>query len=261
MTSAMLIVFGAAAIVVLGILRALFVSLLAGEVKAALAARLRQRVEAAALTLPYEVRDDVGNEWRAELEAFKERPIAALRFARGLRAAALDIAAQDALASRPSEETSSSQPATPSPSSDKQDSARWPSKPTDVEPKTAHLSTLLDGYIKLAKPFVHLGADVPATGPLQHATGEQLLAILDALGQPRTGALADRALAKVQSGFVLAVQRSLEGADLDDPEVRPILVQLTQRLADVDQKIRDMDEPIYAGFELTPSPPNGQNPY
>jgi hypothetical protein len=86
---AALLVVGA---IILGTLRSLVTSLLAGEVKAALAVWLDRRVDRAAMLLPPDEADDQAAEWRAELAAYGDRPLAAIRYALGLWHASLRIA-------------------------------------------------------------------------------------------------------------------------------------------------------------------------
>jgi hypothetical protein len=247
MTSSVLIVLAIAGIIALGILRALVVSLLAGEVKAALAARLRSRLERAVALLPPHVADDLGDEWRAELEAYTERPLAALRFAQGLQVAASAIAAAPPTApERTSESPTGGKPPT--------NRSRPPLALDNVEPqldlldvkddRTTELGELFEGFSRFARPLLRLSGDEPVDSPLKHASGEQLLALLAALAEPRSTGLRDRAYAKFQSGFVHAVQRLVEGADLDDLSVRPLLLRFTEHLVLVDQQIRDLDEPL-----------------
>ena len=79
--------------IALGLLRAILVSLMAGETKGAFAAYLRARVHKAASKLDPDLAIEQEQEWLEELAMLGDRPIRALLFARGLRLAARAIAA------------------------------------------------------------------------------------------------------------------------------------------------------------------------
>ncbi|MDQ3935869.1 MAG: hypothetical protein M3340_14695 [Actinomycetota bacterium] len=73
--------------------RALFSALFVDAVKAAFTDRMRAMVRRAAAKLPGETAADLEDEWLEELDAFKDRPLRAFRFARGVGSAAEEIAA------------------------------------------------------------------------------------------------------------------------------------------------------------------------
>ena len=76
----------------LGILRALMVSLLAGEAKGLLMSILLRRAKTAASKLPGDVATDLGEEWAEELSTLADRPLRAIRYTHGLDQAARTIA-------------------------------------------------------------------------------------------------------------------------------------------------------------------------
>jgi|tagenome__1003787_1003787.scaffolds.fasta_scaffold20974625_5 hypothetical protein len=103
MTTWLLGVAVAVALVALSLLRGVVTSLVVGEVKGVLMDKLQDRARHAATMLSNDVAEDVLDEWLAELEALTDRPVSAMRFARGLRKAASAIAAEGASLATPSE--------------------------------------------------------------------------------------------------------------------------------------------------------------
>jgi excisionase family DNA binding protein len=91
-----LVVVGLAAMFVLAVAKGVIVSVIAGEVKGAIEACLKDRVQRAAAILPDGLREQFEQEWIGEVQALKERPLTALRFTRGLPAAARQIALEAA---------------------------------------------------------------------------------------------------------------------------------------------------------------------
>jgi Fe2+ or Zn2+ uptake regulation protein len=87
----------AVATVGLAILRAATISLIAGEIKGALAAYLEVRVRNAALKLGPELASDQEQEWLEELKVLADRPVRAVLFTHGLSRAARAIAAESGL--------------------------------------------------------------------------------------------------------------------------------------------------------------------
>lgn len=82
--------------VLLLVARALFSAVAVGEIKAWWISRLGQRAEKTSRTLPHTLRDDLVDEWLAELETLADRPLTALKFVR-----ALDIAVAGLLPQEP----------------------------------------------------------------------------------------------------------------------------------------------------------------
>lgn len=79
--------------IILAILRAIFVGVIAGELKATFIASQQARVRRAAASLDPEVAEDQKDEWLRELDALSDRPLAAIKFTQGLGRAARSIAA------------------------------------------------------------------------------------------------------------------------------------------------------------------------
>ena len=69
--------------------RAVVVSIIVGELKGALQDRLAGRIRRAAAELPPELAAEFEDEWLAELEAAKDRPLTAIRYVRGVSSSAV----------------------------------------------------------------------------------------------------------------------------------------------------------------------------
>ncbi len=87
--------------VLLAALRGLVTWLIVGELKGQFSDHLVARVKAAVLELPRDQREDLEEEWLAELQALLDRPRKAIAFSRGLATAARGIAHESAPDSRP----------------------------------------------------------------------------------------------------------------------------------------------------------------
>ena len=83
-----LAVLGVVALVVLGLLVAIARAFAVDEARGYVQNRVRADVEATIASLPPELREEWGEEWRAELAAVISMPLTAIHFARGLRQAA-----------------------------------------------------------------------------------------------------------------------------------------------------------------------------
>jgi hypothetical protein len=89
----------AAVVIGVGLLRAVFISLLAGEVKGAYVAYFQARVRKAAAKLEPKLAAEQEEEWLEELAILTDRPMRAWLFTRGLSQAARAIAADSILRS------------------------------------------------------------------------------------------------------------------------------------------------------------------
>jgi DNA-binding CsgD family transcriptional regulator len=84
-----LAVLGVVALLVLGILVAIARAFAVDEARGYLQNRVRANVEATIASLPPELQEEWGDEWRAEIAAVISMPLTAIRFARGLRKTAV----------------------------------------------------------------------------------------------------------------------------------------------------------------------------
>lgn len=78
-------IFGAIAVVILGVVIAIAKAFAVDEARGLVQNRVRAKVEALIASLPPELQEEWGDEWRSELAAVISMPLTAIRFAKGLR--------------------------------------------------------------------------------------------------------------------------------------------------------------------------------
>ncbi|HET7445377.1 MAG TPA: hypothetical protein VFJ57_12025 [Solirubrobacterales bacterium] len=72
-------------------------SLLLDELKGRMQRKARSKIEETINSLPVQLQDEWGPEWRAEVASMSSMPLSALAFARGVRKSAADLAGEAAL--------------------------------------------------------------------------------------------------------------------------------------------------------------------